>query len=271
MDEMLKLTEDQYNKLAAVRASHLKHALRSAAHYQTAVTTTFEQTPSMTLGSAIHTLILEPQLFASRYEVFDGDRRTKDGKERYAAIEAKGVTPISKDTLDMATNCARAVNNHPEASKYVKAGKEEHAFTWTDVDTGLLCKCKPDFLHNGQIVVDVKSTRDASLAGFQKAIGQYMYHVQAAFYLDGVSQVTGLPYKDFVFVCVETEAPYGVATYALDEGAIEMGRELYKVALRTIRDSQIDGVWAGYPKNLQTISLPNWAHFNAQEIIQKES
>ncbi len=271
LDNALRLDEKTYNAIYAVRSSILKHALKSAAHYKQALETPFEPSPAMVLGTAIHTMILEPTTFDIRFRVFEGDRRTKDGKAEYQAIVDQGLTPIGRDAFETARNCFQSVTKHPEASKYVVAGKEEHAFVWTDVDTGVLCKCKPDFLHNGQFVVDVKSTRDASLKGFQSAIGSYLYHVQAAFYLDGVAQVTGLPYRDFVFLCVETEAPYGVATYALDESSIEMGRALYKIALKNIRDAQIDNEWPAYPKNLQTISLPTWAHFNAQEIIQKES
>jgi hypothetical protein len=48
----------------------------------------------------IHSGVLEPETFYDHYAVFEGDRRTKVGKEDWQAIMDEGLEPIKTDELD---------------------------------------------------------------------------------------------------------------------------------------------------------------------------
>jgi hypothetical protein len=59
-----------------------------------------EPTPAMQFGTALHTAVLEPHLFRDQYAVFDGDRRTKEGKATYEALLSSGKQIIKADDRD---------------------------------------------------------------------------------------------------------------------------------------------------------------------------
>lgn len=222
-------------------------------------------TDAHVFGSVLHKLVLEPQDFAKEFLVTPTiDKRTKEGKAQYAElmlhVEKEKLTLVEQETLDEATKASKAVLAHPNAVKLLANGKPEQSVYWIDPDTGVLCKCRPDYWRTDvRVLSDLKSTVDGSQSEFQRAIYNFNYHVQAAFYLDGVSIVTGERYEDFVFFCAEKQPPYAVSNYRISERAIAKGRELYKKALATYARCLETNTWPGYPLEIQPIDLPPWA------------
>ena len=60
----------------------------------------------------------------------------------------------------------------------------------TDWQTShLMMKVRPDGLcKNYPVIVDLKTTADASYSGFQRSVERFGYHVSAAMYMEGVNQ-----------------------------------------------------------------------------------
>jgi exodeoxyribonuclease VIII len=96
------------------------------------------------------------------------------------------------------------------------------------------------------VVVDLKTTTDASPKGFAKAVWKFRYHVQDAFYTDGIEASTGCRPTDFVFIAVEKTAPFGVGVYRLSEGLREEGRELYLDDVKTWQECMSRNEWPAY-------------------------
>ena len=167
---------------------------------------------------------------------------------------------ISNDDLGRAMGAASAVLTHPTASKIIASGNAEISHFWRDEETGLVCRCRPDSKIDDGILVDLKSTTDARPRACQREIFKWGYHVQAAFYLDGVSATERSPFDRFVFIFVETKAPYGVRVYELSAEAIQRGRDEYRATLAAIAEYRDGGKqWTGYPTHIETIDLPSWA------------
>lgn len=192
-------------------------------------------------------------------------RVSKEGKEAHAKFEAENSSKLVLDTKDWDTleNMLGAVCAHPDArSLLVADGVNEETFIWQDRDTGVWCKCRPDKritrapqgLPNN-MVIDWKTSADCSPHKLQSSIAEYRYHVQAAFYLDGISQVMGHPVGPFVNVFIEKGRSYRVVLGVLEEGAIQVGRDLYKAALARISECEETNVWPGFVD----FSLPTWA------------
>ncbi len=134
---------------------------------------------------------------------------------------------------------------------------------WTDALTGVKCKGRPDYVHRGGVVVDLKTTKDASPEEFAKVSARLGYHMQAAFYLDGMNatlQEGEDAFNAFVIVAVEQKPPHGIMIYELDDAAIDIGRRDYQRALAAWDVWQrTPGGWEGYPTAIQALSLPPWA------------
>lgn len=137
-------------------------------------------------------------------------------------------------------------------------GKAEKSVYWIDATTGVLCRCRPDWWRDDNLIVDLKTTEDASPEGFARSIAKFRYDVQDAFYTDGVQQATGKRPKAFVFIAVEKKPPYGVGVYVLDSETKDLGRAQYQHDLRVYAECLRTGEWPGYGDKIQIISLPAW-------------
>jgi len=105
------------------------------------------------------------------------------------------------------------------------------------------------------VVVDLKSTDDASPQGVRRSIKKYGYDFQAAFYTDGLFQSSGGVRHEFIFLFTEKKAPYLSAAYVLTPEDIQHARARYREALITYRECLKTDVWPGYPQTIQTIEL----------------
>jgi exodeoxyribonuclease VIII len=256
-----------YHAHPAVSKSHLDLIARSPLHYWARYLdpnrVAPEPSPQMRLGTALHTHVLELDRWDQEIAVAPAiNRLTKAGKEQWAAFvaDAAGRTVITADDAQQVMAMGRSIMRHPGAAMLLGLpGKAETTHMWTDATYGIECKCRPDWLtDDGSIVVDLKTTRDASPRGFRRSIGDYRYHVQAGWYMHGVQAATGKRPDQFIFVCVETTAPYAVAVYAADAEMIERGhdhamRDLAKLAVCKAADH-----WPSYSEQIETLSLPGW-------------
>jgi exodeoxyribonuclease VIII len=267
-EEQEALENAEYHRHSAVSKSHLDLVARSPLHYWARYVDPKrvepEPTAAMLLGTAVHTHILEPGEWTARYIAGPEalDRRTKAGKEAWAAFEADaaGRTVISRNDADLVLAMGRAVRNHPAAAMLLQLpGAAETTWMWHDAATGLQCKCRPDWLTtDGSLIVDLKTTEDASPAGFRKSIANFRYHVQAAWYLDGIERANGRRPEQFLFVCVEKKAPHAVAVYAADAEMIDAGAKQAHLDLDTLAVCKAADAWPGYSDQIEPISLPAW-------------
>jgi hypothetical protein len=257
-----------YHAHSAVSKSHLDLVAKSPLHYWSRYLdpnrVLQEPTAAMQIGSAVHTHILELDQWDAQYVVAPAgiDRRTKVGKAEWEVFQtAIGTrTVISREDADLVMRIGRSVLSHPAAAYLLGLpGKAETTHMWVDEATGLQCKCRPDWLlDDGSMIVDLKTTEDASPRGFQKSIAQWRYHIQASFYLDGLQHATGKRPEQFVFIAVEKKPPYACAVYVADQQMIEIGRDTARLDLDKLNLCKAADYWPGYSDCIEQINLPPW-------------
>jgi len=147
----------------------------------------------------------------------------------------------------------------PEVSSY-----------WIDEETGVLCKCRPDFVHDcgdsGVILVDVKTCGDARPFEFARMIAKHRYHVQNAYYADGFEKASGRKVIGFIFASVEMDYPYASSAIMLDEESIDQGRKEYRRGLDVYAECLASGEWPGIGTEVHLARLPWWAFDNEEEM-----
>lgn len=250
---------DEYHRIDAFSASGAKLLLQSPAHFAENKLKPRIQTPSMTFGTCVHTLILEPHLVESTIAVMPKvDRRTKAGKEAHAAFEATAEFKLIVDdeTFDRAQAAADSVRRHPLYNDLLGAITPEVTAVWEE--DGLLHKARFDAIV-GHVIVDVKTTTDASAEGFGAAVATYKYHLQAAHYKIGFETCTSEKLNHFLFVAVESNAPHNVGIYQLDEEAILIGNFLREQAIGQYRRYLAGDIATTYSDHVRELSLPAYA------------
>jgi len=219
-----------------------------------------EPTDAMQFGTALHTLILEPDEFDNRYFVSPKmNRTTKEGKALWAEIKevAGSREIIFEDTFQELANMREAIEKNQDAVGLIKhkSCQFEKSMYWINPVTGLLCKCRPDILHP-KYVGDLKTTTSAKPDKFKYAIRDFGYHIQAAMIQEGIKELTRKTVKDFPYIVVEKTKPYVCAVYFLEDDALARGAAEYQELLITLKQHMDDQHWPGY--KTQYVSLPNF-------------
>lgn len=230
-------------------------------------------TPVLVMGAAIDCLIFEPELWSKQFIVApEINRRTNAGKEQWASLVARAKKHskqiINNKDHSEALETAKAVRLNPVMADLLRRkGAAQQVIVWRDPVTGLLCKCKSDwYAEETATLYDLKTMRFASPDEFSKALHNYSYHIQAAFYTDGY-RAAGLPVKRFVFGVMEKPDgrhtfkadPRLMAWYEPTPEEMEAGQDSYSSSLSAINFCMINDEWSGYTDNVMPIQRPGWA------------
>lgn len=234
-----------------------------------------ESTPAMIVGQAIHTAILEPDLFSTDWLIMpEFNNRSTAGRalrDEWLATEGKGKQVLTVDQRDTALAAAAAVHKHPVASRLLRGGKAEQTYFTVDPRTGELIKCRLDFFNEAAgLIVDVKSTDDASPDSFGKSVANFRYHVQEAFYEHVMRTEFGEAPPFWAFLAVEKTPPYLVGIYYLEEEDVARGARLAKRDLDTIINCKKRAVWPDYATEAKVLKLPGWYRAQCDRTLNDE-
>lgn len=267
---MLNLIYDQpfseYRAAEGLNKSGIDKLLLCPAEYRAMLDNPQEPTPAMRFGSYFHSRALTPAICNAQYHVQDVDPRTKAGKEEKAQAEADGFTVISANDFDRAQMMLQSLHAHPKVDALLSRlnGDPEVSVYWDmDVDGDTIqCKGRVDrltILPDGSVVaVDIKTTSGPlTPEHISKTVASFGYHRQSAWYVHGLA-CQGLAVNAFVFVFVQTTAPYLCTAVTLDAEAEALGKRECEMAARIYRNCMRDNVWPSYSQDIEEVGLPLW-------------
>ena len=220
-----------------------------------------KMTDALRFGQAFHLAILEPEEFNKRVEWWDKHKTTtsKGFQEAAAAMPERMLLCPSvwkEKLLDMLD--AYLANPETRALLEMEADNEV-TMVWTDKETGVECKGRLDRAAiKSALLIDFKTTKDASEQGFRKSIQDFGYHTQAAFYMSGYEEVFGEKPSAFAFPLVEKEPPYLTNLVQLSQEALEAGEYVFRRNLQRYADCIDKGHFPGYGPGTKTIDLDPW-------------
>lgn len=257
------LPMEVYRKSDALNFSGLSKLAQSPAHYQAYRLNPPEPTSAMTFGTAVHAAILEQGL--DKKLVVKApliDKRTKLGKSEWEAfeLENRGKLVLNEDAFQKVIQIRDAIFNHPVASQLLNPteGDAERSAFWIDPETQVLCKLRADFLRHDGLVIDLKTSIDASPREFQRTIANFKYHWQSAFYLDGLSHLVDETLNQFIHIVVEKEPPFGIGIYVLDDVSLLQARHEISLLKAIYAKCKNENHWPNYSEQIQNISIPGW-------------
>lgn len=266
---------DQYAEIDALNGSLAKEALRSvtkAAYYRQQDR---PRTEALLFGTAYHTVILEfdrvPEVLVSATDAKGKEFGT--GSTSQAAREwiAQHPQQVAVNGDDMAALTGMRQRLERDGGLPGEGWLCEVVVLW--VDDGVPCKARIDglkLMDNEAIVLELKSTRDASYKGFQRQLANLGYHVSAAHYVSGVLAATGIA-PEFYFLAQEKEPPHDYLFVKAATGLLLKGedkcakaRDLWK---RTQGFNDVSKVEVVTPEE---IDLPRWALGDDNEVTGED-
>ncbi len=258
---------ETYHGIDACSQSALKPLLqgKTLKHVRHAMLAENVPTPAMQLGTALHSYILEHETFGEHIvEGPDCRRRKKKDKETWRLFEEanEGRVILSAQEMQSVRDMGDAVLYHESVRHMFEHPTEiETTCLWREpfVTEYLNCKARIDlFIDELGMVVDLKTTPDASREAFERSIFKFGYHYQAAMYLRALNE-TGRTAKEFVLIAVEKEAPYCCAVYRLAPEVVALAWEEMQHHMKEMAFAYAVDRWDGYIEYIADISLPRWA------------
>jgi hypothetical protein len=266
----VRMSDDYHSDYSRLSNSMLSVLKRSPEEFERRFilrNLTTEPSESMNLGSLVHCLSLEPYRYNDLFAIEPaGDGRTaavKKARAEFAATVGNKTIVTQKDR-DKALACASKLLQHDQigellahAASFDARIEQPLAFSIE----GTPCKAKPDWLSvPKRLILDVKTTQDASPESFAKSIASFGYHRQAAMYLHAAEEVFGHVREwRFLFAVVSTKEPHEVACYELGKSDIDRGGEEILLLIDDYEQRKAKNNWkAAWSSGVVPLSLPRW-------------
>jgi len=309
-DDMAKYLENE-----GISSSMLKAALKTPLDFRFALSDDKEQleklkdTSHFNMGTYLHQCLLEPTKFSravvepkysrASYEginvgiEFYKDQCKKQGinypadvtdtlqsKKTYLdlLIDAAGVEPVSEENFIKIQILKRNAENYAGGIifRLLKYAKREISVYYTDPETGMRLKVRPDALQFSEnigcnAVVSIKSTACPTIEAFYSHAANLHYDLSEGMYQQVVSAATGRDFNATLMIVLQTVAPYHVAVLLWKPEDIEMGKHKYHHALQNaheiINSESVKGLDV-YAEDghfgIISMQLPGW---NQREIL----
>lgn len=272
------LSNEDYHNDPAVSCSNIKDLLVSPLKYWTNSPLNpkkkQKETKAKSIGTALHCLLMEKERFSEDYIVLpklevDSDFYREESKKpdflsNFELCKTKNAktfkyignrAALKIGEYEEITEAINHLESQGAAGSLFKDGYAEVSIFWRDEETGLMCKCRPDYL-TPNYIPDYKSI--ASIETIVRDLVKYKYHFQAAYYLEGLSQLKkylqlldpvgtvpqgwwdqflNTDHNNFIFAFQEKESPYLVRLKALDQEVLEIGRDKFKLGLQIYKEN----------------------------------
>jgi exodeoxyribonuclease VIII len=229
-----------------------------------------EKTKEMDFGSALHAMIFEFELFKKQYVFTDRYFRSKEDRAWKAEQEAAGRIVLKKADEERLIGMAKAVAACRSAMDLLEGeGEAEISGYWYDpYFPEVLCKFRVDWLRKPSgVCVDLKTTKDARPSNFIRSAHNFGYHLQAAHYTYGLTQITKIEHDQFFFIAVEKEPPYGVNVYQAAPEFIQLGQIECQRGLKVYADCLKTKTWPAYPDQTLSLPLPGWVKRREMPVV----
>lgn len=233
-----------------------------------------ESTQSLNMGKAVHTLALEPELFEQTYFVLpekyeDGKKvvRNESHKKYQELLEQAGDKEIIREQdMENIKSMAKALTLNPFALSLLNApGHIESSIFWTDEETGLKLRCRPDFMRDDGLIVDLKMAQTARPDLFRKHAFDFAYDVSVALTCRGYEALYGKRPDNYVLLLVEPKKPHLIEaydtfrSYEMELSYLDGGELRLQQAMHLIQMGMETNNWPSYVGEIRPMEYPVYA------------
>lgn len=189
---------------------------------------------------------------------------TKAAKAQREEARAEGKTALLAHEAEQVRGMAQALAAHPIASALFDPdrGAAEQSVFWHDERFGVDRRARFDWLPDagsGRLVIgDYKSAASAEPGAIAKAVANFGYALQDAFYTDA-ARALGHEDPAFLFAFQAKTPPYLVTVVELDAAAKAHGARQVARALEVFAECSATDTWPAYTDGIELITLPVWA------------
>lgn len=248
MDKSQNIADGIFNDLS-IEAYHknkshysstgLKHAKRSLKEFKSFIDGEFdtdEKKSHFDFGNAFEIALVEPDNFEDKVAVFKESeliaeimeakpdtksvrltKPYKDGKKEFFEKNADKyiINDTGDESMETIEKMVESCYQDEVIQSLVKNLDYQVSGFWTDKESGLKLKTRPDVCHQEKnVIVDIKSTIDGSPKAFSRQLANLDYPFQACLQIKGCiasGMIDGL--SNYYWLAVEKKIPFSATLY----------------------------------------------------------
>lgn len=255
MTSIEKISFEEYKARPGINNSALCEFRRSPAHYAEYMKNGKTKSPAMGYGDVLHKLVFQPQEYLPRLATAPvKGRKTKKWAE--AEKSNPDLLYVSESEKAQIVGMVGSIQQSKEVMDLLKGGVPEQSLFADHESTGLQMKGRLDFLcADGKTILDLKTTEDAREGPFERQVGKYGLHFQAAYYRK-LAKLCGLTHTRFVFLALEKRPPYGLMLHELEVVSMGYAADKNEEALLKLKRCFDSNMFQCYEPGIRTITLP---------------
>lgn len=284
------ITIDAYHAntthISATQVKYAKKSLRLLDWYRRGLITQ-EDKPCFGFGNAFELALLDKNEFAQRVAIMPdsewvaGAMQVKAysnprnstfyqvAKEEWSA-QNQGKYVIldkgEKESWEAIQHMLDSCYQDAVIQKLIENTEYQLSIFWTDPETGLKVKTRPDICKRKKnVIVNVKTVNDGSPESFARECAKWDYPIQAAIEIQGCLKSWLMERIDnYFWLVVEKEPPYNATIYEFSNKDIEMFTDRISYYFTKIREAQKQNLWPGYTDRadnkygILTVEIPLW-------------
>tara|TARA_R110002167_G_scaffold68736_3_gene194055 strand:- start:1481 stop:2308 length:828 start_codon:yes stop_codon:yes gene_type:complete len=243
---------------------------KSGAHLEVKKSQVNHETPLMALGTAFHSLMLEPETFDQEYVILpefevtevdkktgevkakaSGWKRTNDYKDQLSAFQKKnaGLRILTEDEMSQLLSMRTSMSKSSMFKEYFVDAEGHNEATYVDGRFKVRCDRICEVGHK-TIIIDIKTTDDATPEGFKKKMHQMDYDLSAVMYSDIAKA------DEFIWVVQEREAPFACCWYKMSDWVHKLGLGKLNKAHKALEQQELPmGGFSGHQAEYEITEL----------------
>lgn len=284
--------EDYHTNRTHVSATTLKYAKESLKHYDWYRRGLLEKPTGshFDFGNAFELALLSPDEYVKKVAVMPENdwyeeikaanpevktwRNTNMYRERYSKWldESQGkyfINETGKESFETIEEMLSSCYADKVIQALIKNTEYQLSLFWTDPETGVKLKTRPDICKRKKnVVVNLKTTLDGSPEAFSKDLKKYDYPLQAAIEIRGCLATGAMGSIDkYFWLVVEKVAPFNATIYEFAERDIAACSDNLDFILHKISKAEKQNIWPGYSDQadnthgILTAKIPLWYNF----------
>lgn len=181
-------TDTRYHAVPFASSTGLRLLQHHSPHYY--MLNHVEVTRAMEKGSAMHSRILTPDQFYREFAGYEGARNERHTAYQAFMLEHPNVTVLTMRDFEFVDHYGGEILGEPWAPLFF-GGRNEVPIIWTDPESGMPCKAKPDAWPRETMICDLKTLPTLTERAIRNKFCEEMLPLQAVHYLDGLSMLLG--------------------------------------------------------------------------------
>lgn len=246
-----------------ISSSSIKEASKSLKHFEWYFKKERERKSYFDFGNAFELALMDifnkTSDFDDKVLLFDESKRpeptktfaclaNKQWKDDMFDTQQYVINTSGKESFDSIKQMLESAWQDSTIQKILKETDYQTSIFWTDKQTGIKLKTRPDVCRaNSRTLVDIKTMADASPGKFAKDSANLEYPLQAVIQMRGAVESGMYDRVDnYYWVCFEKEPPYNAQIYRFPKAEWAFFQNKLDYILNKIALARAQGKYIGY-------------------------